>query len=395
MLSAPESGTFPSMRTAPGTRSPRFPFIDVLRGLAVAVMIETHVLNALLDPALRRGLLHQAVAFVNGLVAPAFLFCAGLGFAILLSRREEEIVRFGGAFRSTARRCLFILFLGYTLHAPVWSLRAMTERGLPAWREMAQVDILQVIGAGLLILLLAAALLRRRAARQAAAAALAAGAVVWGYLLPEGTGGVLPFWLEAYVSREISPLFTLTPWLAFLIAGYLAGVRFAAAAALGPEEERAEMTRIAVGAAFLVAAGAGIGAFTVSLYPGDAFWHRSAEYVAVRLGAVALAMWGLWYALRRGEGAASVLLGVFGRESLGIYYAHLLIVYGRDIPWSFVRLWEPGFGYGGVLALSAALAAAMVLFGWGWARAKRSHPRAAALAVRALAAGAVISFVAG
>ncbi|HLB00719.1 MAG TPA: heparan-alpha-glucosaminide N-acetyltransferase domain-containing protein, partial [Bacteroidota bacterium] len=66
----------------------RYPFIDVLRGLAVVLMIETHTVNALLAPGGADGAFGSVLTFFNGLVAPAFLFCAGLGFAVALWRRS-------------------------------------------------------------------------------------------------------------------------------------------------------------------------------------------------------------------------------------------------------------------------------------------------------------------
>ncbi|HMD13095.1 MAG TPA: heparan-alpha-glucosaminide N-acetyltransferase domain-containing protein, partial [Bacteroidota bacterium] len=69
------------MNSLPQTSS-RLEFIDLLRGWAVFVMIETHVFNALLLPQLKEETFFKILTFVNGLVAPSFLFCAGLALAI-------------------------------------------------------------------------------------------------------------------------------------------------------------------------------------------------------------------------------------------------------------------------------------------------------------------------
>ena len=51
--------------------SGRLPFLDRLRGLAAVVMLEVHVVHALLSPDRRRGLWFSGLNFFNGLVAPA------------------------------------------------------------------------------------------------------------------------------------------------------------------------------------------------------------------------------------------------------------------------------------------------------------------------------------
>ena len=87
------------------------------------------------------------------------------------------------------------------------------------------------------------------------------------------------------------------------------------------------------------------------------------------------------------------MLVVFVRESLAVYYAHLIIVYGKDFEWSFVRLIPGGGGYFLCAGLTAGLITVMYLFGRAWGSAKRAWPRATSFAVVALAAGALLSFL--
>lgn len=381
----------PTAGRAPGPG--RIAFIDALRGLAVVVMIETHTLNALLSPGLRRGAFHSALTYVNGLVAPAFLFCAGLGFAIFLARKHDDVVRFGPAFRSYLRKCLFILALGYSLHVPDFSLAGMIAAGPDAWTSLLQVDILQVIGASLIALLVAALAARNEPSRAAAALALTGCFLAWGYVFPGGAPESLPVWLRAYVSRDLSPLFTIVPWGAFLTAGYLAGSRYLRAVAAG--DDRALVAGFALAGAACVGAGVAASAFTSQLYAGDAYWYWSIEYFLVRLGSVGLVMCALWWLLREGEGGGSRALVVFGRESLAVYYVHLIIVYGKDFGWSFVRLMPSGGGYLFCAGLTAGLVALMYAFARSWGAAKRAWPRAAWYVVASLTAGAALTFLLG
>ncbi len=394
MAVADREGSAGPDRPAAHARGPgRIVFIDALRGLAVVVMIETHTLNALLSPDLRRGTFYTALTYLNGLVAPAFLFCAGLGFAIFLERKNDGIVGLGPAFRSYLGKCLFIVGLGYSLHVPHFSLREMTAAGPDAWAALLQVDILQVIGVALIALLAVVVIARRERSRAVSAAALTGAFLAWWYLLPAGAPPSVPVWLRAYVSRDLSPLFTVVPWGAFLTTGYLAGARYLRAAAAG--SERTLIRNFAVIGAACIAVAAAASAFTMERYPGEQYWYWSIEYFLVRLGSVGLVMCSLWLLTRERPGRGSRVLVVFGRESLAIYYAHLIIVYGKDFGWSFVRLIPGGGDYLLCLGLTAGLVALMYLFGGSWASAKRAWPRTASLAVAALTAGAVLTFLFG
>ena len=54
----------------------RIEYIDLLRGWAVIVMIQTHVFNAVLRPEITTTASFQWLKFVDGLVAPSFLFAS-------------------------------------------------------------------------------------------------------------------------------------------------------------------------------------------------------------------------------------------------------------------------------------------------------------------------------
>jgi uncharacterized membrane protein len=374
----------------------RYPFIDILRGLAVVFMIETHTVNALLIPREDGGLLRSALTFVNGLVAPAFLFCAGLGFAISLWRHAASNRPGRGQALSLVKKSLFIMLVGYSMHAPVFSLRGMIAASPEVRDAIFQVDILQVIAVSLLLLLGVALLFRTARARIGAAAFLGACMVVCGAVAGDAaffTGRVegVPVWLGAYFSRELSPLFTLVPWAAYPAAGFVAGTLFMRRAEVGEEARIIRLTSLASGAALVVATIIALN--TVGSGGGDAFWYWGAEYVVVRLAAVVLAMCAIWFLARGGTGRVGRALGLFGRESLPVYYWHLIIVYGRDVDWSFVRLFPEGMGAAACLGMAAALTVAMYALARGWSTGKKIAPRASLWVVRGMVAGSIATFI--
>src|SRR5262245_20822798 len=123
----------------------RYRFIDHYRGWAVITMIETHAFNAWLADRYRETIWYQNLKFVNGFVAPSFLFLAGVAFVIVA--RKREFAFFNTNFLRQLRRLLWILVLGYLLHFPVvqhqhghFSIVHMTE--------FYKVDVLQTIAVG-------------------------------------------------------------------------------------------------------------------------------------------------------------------------------------------------------------------------------------------------------
>ena len=134
-------------------KSKRLDYIDLLRGWAVIVMIETHVFNATLTDAIRSTDFFDYIKFVNGLVAPSFLFASGLAYAITTRRKLNDYLSFGRPLFKQFGRLMFILALGYLLHLPKFNYHQLVywteERH---WRTFFQADVLQCIAVSLMLM---------------------------------------------------------------------------------------------------------------------------------------------------------------------------------------------------------------------------------------------------
>ena len=350
-------------------------------------MIETHVVNALLGASLKDETPFKVLTFVNGLVAPSFLFCAGFGLAISLRRKWALFVGFEKPLWRYLFRLAFIMVVAYSLHLPFFSferLRGLTDES--QWIPFFQVDILQVIVVTLLFLILLACAVRKENVFRAAAL-LAALAVV--FLSPMVNGmdfSNLPIWLRPYLSAQYRSQFPMFPWSAFLIMGTVVGFHFMNASA----RQAIWMKR------FACAAAAGIGVSLLAevvppnLYPNHDFWRASPEFFFVRLGIIGLSLAGLWYYDQRKRPPASSLITLFGQESLLVYVLHLLVVYGYTYEWSFVRMFGPTLNYLECLGLFAALTISMYIVAYVWHRLKGWNMRAAQ-AVEVAALGSIVA----
>lgn len=297
-------------------------YLDALRGVAVLVMIEAHVIDSW-----TRAADHQTHAFRQSLVlggfgAPLFLFLAGVAVALSAGSKARRLADIGAATRAVQKRGLQIFLLAFLFrfqsyilsHGELWTL--------------LKIDILNVMGLSIVGSATIWGSVRSPRARLIAFAAATAG-FVW--LAPGIRAlevlGPLPDWVEGYL-RPIPGLsnFTILPWTAFVTAGAMTGVL------LDEARVTAADRRVTVGLAvtgLLLAVVAWRCSFLPPLDPRSRFWSTSASFFFIRLGLMvasvgAVALW----ERRPTAGRRWSPLQVLGRSSLFIYWIHVEMVYG-------------------------------------------------------------------
>src|SRR5438552_2253362 len=128
-------------------------FIDLYRTAVILLMLEGHVLRALLAPSLQQTRLFQIHEFFHGLSAPAFLFGAGMTFIISTRKRWEEYHHWDRPLARRVGRFLLVISLGFMLHLPFFSIRKIILDATSAdYYQLFQCDVLACIGLGLLSL---------------------------------------------------------------------------------------------------------------------------------------------------------------------------------------------------------------------------------------------------
>lgn len=193
----------------------RLVWIDVLRGVAVIGMIQTHVWNALLHPSYEATGWRQEWDFLSGLLAPAFLWIAGYvqGRSVRKAQRENRPV----ATASRWKRLGIIALIAYGLHVP-WGYWLAGEFNRESWRIFLQADILQCMTVSLIVLLLLG-----RVRGWGFDLLTLLGLFLAVFLAPAAqhwqTGSLF---LDAFINHETGSLFPLFPWFGFCAAGCLA-----------------------------------------------------------------------------------------------------------------------------------------------------------------------------
>jgi uncharacterized membrane protein len=302
----------------------RYPSIDVLRTLAIAMMVVVHFtenLSAWYEAPGTGGLSVNAFWRPTGLAAPLFTFLAGVSYRLWVRGREGCGADDEAITTSSVRRGLFLLGLGFAFNVLVW---------LP--EDVFNWDVLTFIGTAILLL----AACRNAPAGvhllAAAAAVVVAPALrdVSDYAAYWTTGAFDPdFSLHDVVLGFLSiGYFPVFPWIAYPLAGY------AAAPAVFPAAgQRSAPWPAGLGAALIAVTVASLVARSVVPPPswlrlqGWTMFPATTEYVCGTLG-MALLLLPLAHRLCDGgtlDPRLARVAGTFSRHSLTIYLLHHVV----------------------------------------------------------------------
>lgn len=362
----------------------RLDFVDAHRGIAVLLMLWMHSADGWLRPELKQGAAWDLIRALGGLAAPTFLLLSGAGLALGWSA-----VRAGPTAQAALppqrveiARALQLVVLGYALRLQMWMLDGAGYRLAEGWAAavpltlgyaaaymsldrwardrrapgllaaaaagilvgfallgvllphrlapMLRVDVLQAIGASLLVLTLLRAPLQRA---PMLGLALAAAIALVTPTLRSWMPGPLPAALAGYVAQWQVPagqstptLFPLFPWLAYALAGACLGLRLGATRSRGGSMTR---TALALTCAALVLA---VLVYTVVLparglaqaLPWSIFGIRVAYKAAAAVGLGGLAV----LICAAPVPALAQSLVALGRASLVVYWVHLQLTFG-------------------------------------------------------------------
>jgi len=351
-----------------------------MRGLAVLYMIQLHTSHGWLLPDLRHGGYWEATQFFGGLAAPLFLFLAGAGVGLQWLAAAHEDGNRGATARALARGAELIV-LGYVLRLQMWIIDGAAyarwktypgicflavgyglallcisriARGQPIakWHAftssvlvvagvvwayafdpkradgLIRVDVLQCIGASLMLIsALGARSERRRPGYFIALAVIVS--LVTPFMqswvpgpLPSAVAGYLAQWPGADGERVIS-LFPLCPWLGFAAIGVAVGIAWARARS--PVELATLLVR-------LMTLGALLALITNPSWPplrGTAPPEAFAALLRLTYkAALCCVMIGPALALAHAPNFIREPLAVFGRSSLLVYWVHLEFAFG-------------------------------------------------------------------
>lgn len=307
-------------------------FIDLLRAFAVLNMVQGHTVDVLLANSFRDpdSLIFGAWVFNRGMTAPLFMFSAGMTFTYLF-RTQSKGFRENPRFYKGFKRFLLLVFLGYMIKLPTGNplyFEFVTEA---KWNLFFAVDVLQVIGFGILFLLIWLYIAEKMKWKDVwvLTGAVFLNLVLAPFVLAFPWYEYFPLYISNYLNRDNGSLFTIFPWLSYIFAGGIFGAYLAHAGKLRDEKRLGKMMLL-VGAALILFAVLN-NLLEIHIVGASTFWANSPNLVLLRLGLVLL-LTALFIYISLKINSVPKIIVLLGRNTLLIYVVHLVILYGS--PWS-------------------------------------------------------------
>lgn len=353
----------------------RFLFVDLLRGAALAVMIEVHVFNTFLVPGYRNDLWFPFLNFINGLVAPSFIFISGFAFIISSKSGLDELRQYRWKFWRKLGRIALIFVVAYSLHVPFFSFRNLFVWSSPTdLKNFCNVDVLQCIAAGLLVLFLARIAIRSDRFFHIFTITMAlfftlCAPVLWN----TDFSRYMPLPLACYLNEMNGSYFPVFPWAGFLFAGAAVSTYYMKARETFNEKDFMKKLSIFGFTSAILC-------FIILAWLDTFPWFQlkpSPLFFLERFGTVSVLLSACWYYYRRTGAEAGFFLDV-SRQSLLVYWLHLQLIYRRL--WndrSLSSIAGGSFGIDECLLATAVLLAAMMATAYVWGSIKQERPELA------------------
>ena len=305
--------------------SGRQAYLDRVRGLAVLIMIEAHVLDSWTRLPDRSTHAFGWAMVLGGFGAPMFLFLAGVSLALSAESKLRKTGDFNASWAAVQKRGWQVFGLAFLFRLQSYILTA----GYSAI-SLLKVDILNIMGPAIAVAAMAGRLITAKKARAMLFAAIA---VAMAMMTPIVRATPLLEWLPDPIEWYFRPTpgrtnFTLFPWAGFVFAG----------AAVGETINGARSAARARGYHLVLAASAVVimwlshrAALLPSIYSHSDFWTSSPTFFFLRVGLITLLLpLAFWWDAAPWRGVISRWSPIeeFGKASLFVYWIHVEMVYG-------------------------------------------------------------------
>jgi len=312
----------------------RIIFIDLMRAFAVFQMVQGHTIDTLLADNFRNtdNLIYATWYFLRGMTAPIFMFTAGTVFTYLFRLVKNPFSENPRVIKGI-RRGLLLIFLGYLIRYPTWTIFDFSRVSDYSMEVFLAVDVLHLIGFGLLALLVLLYLSEKFNLNDYITLSVAALIIFlispiifnidWNSFLPRAIAG--------YFYTGTGSLFPFFPWAGYVIAGGVLGAHLAKHP-LVFKSLKFSVALALMGLTFII----------VSMLIDYISNHNGTERV-VNSATISLVFFRVGFVLALNAIVSYISLKVdsipkiimlIGRNTLLIYAVHLIALYGSA--------WNPG-----------------------------------------------------
>ena len=305
--------------------SVRHAYLDWVRGVAVLIMIEAHVLDAWTHASDRTRFAFGRAMTIGGFGAPLFLFLAGVAVVLSAESKFRKTGDSGSSWWAVQKRGWQIFGLAF-----LFRLQSYILSGGYSAVSLLKVDILNVMGPAIAVCALVGRLVRTKVAR---GILFTVAAVAISLVSPEVRATALLNWLPDPIEWYFRPSpgrtnFTLFPWAGFVFAGAAVGVLIDALRA-EVWSRRLQVTLATTG--ILLVWLAHEASSLPPLHPQSQYWTTSASFFFLRVGLLTLLL-PVGYLWEHRPLRHKVIdwspLEELGKASLFVYWIHVEMVYG-------------------------------------------------------------------
>lgn len=350
----------------------RVHFLDIMRGVAVVVMVIGHSVDSVLSVDARTTEAFRLYDAVRGFTAPIFLFVAGFAFTIVTERRWMNFRSFSLPLRNRFLKVLLLLVIGYALHLPFFSMNKLMRGTRPEeYALLFQVDVLHCVAVSILLLqgivfLTRAPSLFGRTVSAVTGMLVLATPFVWSVDL----GPIISPVFSPYFNQAQPSIFPIFPFAGFMLAGAAMGHYFLLARQKA--QERAFFVGVLKLAAIAATCGVVFDLLPLSLFPPHDYWKASPNFFLLRLSAVLVVMTAFFFLQRLPSALESPVLAL-GQASLMVYAVHLVLVYGSAANLGLMQVIGKTLPYYTAAGVGIAVLVGMVLLTHLWEYLRTHH----------------------
>lgn len=321
-------------------RKERILFLDLLRALAVLMMILGHTADVFLSDYYRNTgfVLFDVWESLRAYTAPVFMFVAGTVFTFLLNIENPSV-----RIRKGLMRGISLIVIGYLLRYPSHKIFIFDHVALEGWITFFSVDALHLIGIGLIVIICSYYLCGKLYFKQnffyIFLSLLIFAAYPWSKTID---------WLKlvsypaaSYFTKNTGSIFPVFPYLGFMLEGALLGLYVARKNA--EPKGKIDFKPILIISVCLVC-------FSYILRSEYSGFGHGEYYEVLNISGVILLL--VSAAIRFGNilKPAESLLMKIGKRSLTVYIVHLIVLYGCAWCPGLNRFFGNSFGVTGTIA---------------------------------------------
>lgn len=312
----------------------RIIFIDLMRAFAVLQMVQGHTVDALLAPEFRSFdyPVYAIWHFMRGMTAPIFMFTSGTVF-IYLFRVIDEPFEKNPRVKKGIKRFLLLVFLGYLLRYPTYKIFDFSNVTKQQLDIFFAVDVLQLIGFGLLFLIISAYISEKLNLDDTITFLIMAlmFIVPSPFFVKINWIQIFPQPIANYFYTANGSLFPLFPWVGYVLSGGILG-SYLARNPLVFKTKNFSVRLFGIGFLLILFV-----AIYVIFQLGKGIHQLSDSYtydtIIFRIGFV-LILNGIVSYISQSITSIPRIFILIGRNTLLIYVVHLMIIYGSA--------WNPG-----------------------------------------------------